>query len=385
MIIINKDNFVDVLSTCSEVAQKSPLQITEQTRLDFHKGHVDIAATDLTMLYRETISVENGEQKTILVDSRRLKDFVKNIPGESVFLDFEDNTLVLLSGGSAKYRIRYFNKLDDWPDEEKHENFNDMGSVQFNELKDIIDRCSWSMFVKDGTKERRGHVLSCLFNVDKNKLTFSSLYDSGSFLAYTEKDTELLDFNVKIRKDHVLWLGKRKLQDFDLQVFVTNKDVNQKIKFVSDDIEITFSTMECDFPLVEKVIEGVGGDTYTFNRDEIHGLISRATALKSSLVDICISDDGFFVSSFNDTDEYEEKTAGFDRDNINVYVCMNPDVLKKIISAISCTEFNMFFNRENVNESAKMMETPYNSGVFMFKDEDFKFLAMPIMPNHRAV
>jgi DNA polymerase III subunit beta len=111
---VSRDDLVAQLAVVSRAAStRSAVQVLAGILLRAEGGKLDLAATDMEISLRTSLSGEVGAEGAVVVPGRLLVDIARSLPGDEVSLEHRSGEgIVEIISGSASYRVHTYNAED---------------------------------------------------------------------------------------------------------------------------------------------------------------------------------------------------------------------------------------------------------------------------------
>jgi DNA polymerase-3 subunit beta len=348
---------------------KSSLQILSNFRLSYNNSKLEISATDLDHFIRVFSSVEGSGSFEITVNARKLFEIVRELPEGLVYLDLNENVLIIRSemGFSCKIAGADVRDFPGFPEEGNYPSI----SISSLVLKDIITKGSFAS-AKD---ESRAVLCGVFFEVNQNKIGMVST--DGHRLGYSfYNDSFPIDtlFNCVISPKSLLNLSR---------IFDTKN--NEKVSVKVNEKYIVFSTqnltmysklLEGPYPDYLKVIPKNNPKKAVIDRNQLQIAVKRVSVLsnqKTHLVKFSFTNNKLEIVVINRDiggEAREEMVVGYDYDNHTIgfnsqYLLEILDIVKseKIIIEMNtqisaCLIFPKYKEDEKVNSDDLFLIMP---------------------------
>jgi DNA polymerase III subunit beta len=113
-ITVSKDEFVQALGVVSRaVSTRTSVQILSGILLEASGGELRVAATDMELSLRATISAQTDGDGSIVLPGKTLVDIARLLPADDVSIEHKPTeSVVHLTAGSASYTLHTYNPED---------------------------------------------------------------------------------------------------------------------------------------------------------------------------------------------------------------------------------------------------------------------------------
>jgi DNA polymerase-3 subunit beta len=111
---VPRDAFADRVSTVARaLSTRASVLVLGGLRLQAADGSLELAATDMELSLRATVSADVAGGGTVVVPGRLLLDIARALPDQEVTLEhLPDESVLLITSGSASYRIHTYSAED---------------------------------------------------------------------------------------------------------------------------------------------------------------------------------------------------------------------------------------------------------------------------------
>lgn len=287
-MIIVKSLFQEKLSTASrfiftKISNASSLQ---GGMLKFSKNKIEIITTNLSDFFYTSLKVETDLEKTIIVDIKKIVEFLSFLPSGKVILELAEKTLSLSLGKS----IGSFNLISakDFPEPPLIEgNQHSVKKVFFEKIIPLV------LFAASNDEMRP--VLTGIKFSSKNSQRYIAATDGFRLSLIIEKNTENLPDI--ILSAHILSEIVH-LKTKQSEIVITFSEKEKIVVFKIGDDMIYSRLIEGDFPPFEKVIPSSHEIRVVLNREEMIKNIKSAAVFARELSNIVVFEikkDGLYL------------------------------------------------------------------------------------------
>lgn len=162
----NKDIFLEAVLTTSKAASaKSTIPALEGILMELKDNELSLTGYNLEIGIKTSITVENGEDGSIVINAKRLCEIVRKMPSGSLDIIIEDNRSALIKSGRTKMSIMCMG-ADEYPQVPQANVENGFAMLQ-KTLKSMIIQTKYACAVSDTKPVFTG----CLFEIQDNVLS----------------------------------------------------------------------------------------------------------------------------------------------------------------------------------------------------------------------
>src|SRR3954467_11847112 len=113
-ITCRRDELVQRLGVVSRaVSTRATVQILSGILLRLRDGEVELAATDMELSLRTSVSAQVEGDGSVVVPGKRLTDLARLLPSDEVEIEHRpDESVVHITSGSASYTLHTYNAED---------------------------------------------------------------------------------------------------------------------------------------------------------------------------------------------------------------------------------------------------------------------------------
>jgi len=288
MFTLQKNIFQQKLSLASHfcLARTSSIPSLQGGMLKITKNKLEIITTNLNEFFYTNIKISTDEERTIIVDIKKIVEFLNFLPYEKINLNIDEKKITIESDKTRASFVLIPNT--DFPPLPKIE------GTETQLTKDFVkEKLSLVLFA--AAKDETRPILTGINFLSKEKQNQIVATDGFrlSLISYEGGD----DFSSMIISAAVLSEVLRLTQgDKELKILFSHE--KKIVKLTVDDIDIYSRIIEGDFPPFEKVIPTDYKTRIILNREEFLRSIKMVAVFArdySNVVVFDIKKDGFYL------------------------------------------------------------------------------------------
>lgn len=282
---IEKDLILEALQRVqSIVGQRTALPILSNVLLEADNGLLTITTTDTEVSVQTSVTADVIESGSTTLPSRRFFSICRELPNFQIEIEVSASDVASIKSGAANFKLEGLSKDDFPPMPSFEESFS--YTLRQGVLKDILQKTSYAA----STDESRAVLNGSLMAFRDNKLTVVST--DGRRLALVEQELDIPD-------------------EAELDIVVPTKTINELIKTLSDEGEVTIKTsatqvafeftnmfvisklIDGTYPNYRQVIPSQCEERIAIDRDMLAGAVRRVSLMlddQASSVKLTISE-----------------------------------------------------------------------------------------------
>ena len=273
---IQKKNFFEIIQKAYPIIpSKSSLQILLNFKLIFHPDNIEVIATDLDHTIKLKTPINGDGEHEITVNAKKLFEIVRELHEGELTIAFDENVLIIESGGSFSCRISGADTRD-FPPFPELDNFNQL-DISVTNLKDMIIKSSFAV----SRDEARACLCGVLWIVDKDKTgmvatdghRLGSSFYNGSF-NQNERISSIVSPKSLL---HLVRILDVENQDTAIDISIGEK----YIEFRNDTLTLCSKLIEGPYPDYEKVIPKNNPKNAEIERGNLLEAVRRVSVLSN--------------------------------------------------------------------------------------------------------
>jgi DNA polymerase-3 subunit beta len=342
--VIKKDLLQTNLGKIQGIAErKSTIPILANTLISEEKNKISIIATDLEIGVKEITEATEIEKGEICVPARKFYDIIRELPGEQIEVQKQENFWVSIKGGKTEFNLPGLDpkEFPTFPSTEGTRYFN----VDAQLLAEMIEKTVFAASSEESRFNLNGIYIEKV-TTDK-KDYFRMVATDGHRLSMIEKElTTTFEKGIIISRRGLTEL-KKILGDIEKEIAVSLEGNN--CIFKTDRTIVVIRLLEGEYPDYHQVIPGVNEKQVVIDRREFIGALRRALVIAS--------EKGEGVKFFIQEETMEIKTGGPDVGNVHeeikvlytgkpIEVTFNARYLLDVLNNIDTEKITMNLNEE---------------------------------------
>lgn len=294
--IMKSDLYELIQKAYPVVPLKSSLQILSNFKISFSEGKIEISATDLDhsiVVFHQAIS---NVSKDITVNAKKLFEIVRELPEGDVFLDVDENILIIESkkGFTCKIAGANSNDFPEFPVVESDISF----KIDVLPLKEMIIKSSFAVS-KD---ESRTCLCGILWNIESRSTgmvatdghRLGSSFISGNYNVQ-EKTSMIVAPKTLL---HII----RILESSDATSSITVEKDEKYVLFTNEKIKICSKLIDGPYPDYDKAIPKNNPKKAIVEKGQLLEAVKRVSVLsnqKTHLIKCILNKEEVEISVFN--------------------------------------------------------------------------------------
>jgi len=273
---IQKRKFYEIIQKAYPIIpSKSSLQILLNFKLVFNHENLEIIATDLDHSIKVRTAIKGSGKQEITVNAKKLFEIVRELHDSELTIDFDENVLIIESGGSFSCKISWADTRD-FPPFPEIESISSI-DLPIQQLKEMILKSSFAVS-KD---ESRACLCGVLWEVKKNRIGMVATdgHRLGSSF-YTDKfDVDNSDSFIVSPKS-LLHL----VRIFDVENQEGYINIQRGEKYVvlhNEDFKLCTKLIDGPYPDYEKVIPKNNPKKAKLNKTDLLDAVRRVSVLSN--------------------------------------------------------------------------------------------------------
>ncbi len=299
---VQRNTFLEgIQKTLSIVEKKTTMPILNNILIRAGDNKIKIVATDREIGLVADYDAEVMSEGNITVSARKLHEMIREIQGDVVQFEVNENHRVTVTSEKIIYRIPGL-PADDFPSVVDERSEVDFFSLKGELLKVLIQRTSFAMSGDEMRKNLNGVFFETIEDDGKNRLRMTAT--DGHRLAMATVDTGEAAF-LKLEKGIIIprkGLGeiKRIIEDAPEEVFFGVRPGMCVIK--TDGTMLRVSLVDAEYPDYRRVVPSEKGIPVKFEKNAILHALRRMSVISSerySGVIISLADGKMVLESTN--------------------------------------------------------------------------------------
>lgn len=278
---IQREFFLEgIQKTLSIVEKKTTMPILNNVLIRAEKNKITIVATDREIGLVAGYEAEILDKGDVTVSARKLYEMIREIEGDTVQFEANENHRVTLTSQKIIYKIPGL-PADDFPSVTDDRNELNFYKIKGQLIERLIRKTSFAMSADEMRKNLNGVFFETIDDGGKNKLRM--IATDGHRLAMANVDTEGTPFP-QMEKGVIIprkGLGeiRRLIEDAPEEIFL---GVRQGMCIIrTDSTMLRVSLVDADYPDYKRVIPTEKGVLVQFDKDTILHALRRMSVISS--------------------------------------------------------------------------------------------------------
>ena len=278
---IQREFFLEgIQKTLSIVEKKTTMPILNNVLIRAEKNKITIVATDREIGLVADYEAEILDKGDVTVSARKLYEMIREIEGDTVQFEANENHRVTLTSQKIIYKIPGL-PADDFPSVTDDRNELNFYKIKGQLIERLIRKTSFAMSADEMRKNLNGVFFETIDDGGKNKLRM--IATDGHRLAMANVDTEGTPFP-QMEKGVIIprkGLGeiRRLIEDAPEEIFL---GVRQGMCIIrTDSTMLRVSLVDADYPDYKRVIPTEKGVLVQFDKDAILHALRRMSVISS--------------------------------------------------------------------------------------------------------
>jgi len=278
---IQRESFLEgIQKTLSIVEKKTTMPILNNVLIRAEKNKITIVATDREIGLVADYEAEILDKGDVTVSARKLYEMIREIEGDTVQFEANENHRVTLTSQKIIYKIPGL-PADDFPSVTDDRNELNFYKIKGQLIERLIRKTSFAMSADEMRKNLNGVFFETIDDGGKNKLRM--IATDGHRLAMANVDTEGTPFP-QMEKGVIIprkGLGeiRRLIEDAPEEIFI---GVRQGMCIIrTDSTMLRVSLVDADYPDYKRVIPTEKGVLVQFDKDAILHALRRMSVISS--------------------------------------------------------------------------------------------------------
>lgn len=321
-IKVQKQTMINALQKVqSVVPANSTISILSNVMLEAQSDSLKVCATDLDLNVQVIVDAKVEAKGSTTTDAKRLFSIFREIGGDEVSLEVEDNNQTKLRSGSSYFKLNGMSSEDfpQMPEIESDHSYAVEGGV----FKEMLQKT----FYAASTDETRMSLNGVLMSFKAGKLTVVAT--DGRRLALVEQEIE---FPASAEADLILppKAVAELIRTLDGDGMLKIKLQENQVSFEFANIVIVSKLIDDTYPNYEQVIPESSENRVSIEREMLLGSVRRAALLtteQSNSVKLCFSENSLEIVT--ETPEVGEanETLAVKYTGPNIAIAFNPAFL----------------------------------------------------------
>ena len=359
-VTCSRDELVQKLAIISRaVSTRTTVLVLGGVLLRAEGGELHLAATDMELSLRTSLSAQVDAEGSIVVPGRMLVDLVRLLPDEDVEIEHRaEEGVVRIESGAYSSRLHTYN-VEDFPrlpDVEAIGSF----AVDKDALLDTVGRVSRSA----SRDESRPVLTGILARFEGGKLIMAATDSYRLSVKEAALEGEAPDLEAIIPARALAEVSRVGQSADSLELGVHENQV----VFVADDVTLTTRRIEGQFPNYRQLLPETFEHTVVLPRSEALDVVRRVAVMaqRNSPLRLRFAEGELTISAqTQDVGEAKESLpVGFSGDPLEIG--FNPEFLREGIESVTSDEVQL------------KLISPLRPGLLTAEDDDFWYLIMPI-------
>lgn len=273
---IQQKNLFDIVQKAIQfVPSKTSLQILVNFKLIFTPDRLEILATDLDHSIKLDTDIKGDKEHEIVINARKFFEIIKELHDDELTIDFDNNVLIIESGGSFSCKVACTDARD-FPDFPEIEDYTKI-VLSKKDLQNMIFKSSFAVSKDDARECLRG----VLWEVERNKTGMVSTdgHRLGSSFYKKEFDLDVEIASILSQKTLLHIAGMFISEDLDTDIEVQFGE--KYVVFKDESFTICSKLINGPYPDYEKVIPSNNTKKATINRYILIEAVRRVSVLSS--------------------------------------------------------------------------------------------------------
>ena len=359
-VVCARDELVQRLAVVSRaLSTRSSVQILSGILLRAENGELRLAATDMEVSLRASLSAEIDGEGSVVVPGRLLVDLARLLPESDVVIEHRaEESVVHVTCGSASYTLHTYN-ADDFPrlpDVDAVATF----SVDREALLETIARVARSA----SRDESRPVLTGILARFETGKLVMAATDSYRLSVKETPLETKGAELEAIVPARALQELSRVAQSGDEIQVGVHENQV----VFLADGVVLTSRRIDGQFPNYKQLLPETFEHELTLPRTELLDVVRRAAVMaqRNSPLRLRFAEGELTVSAQTQEvgEAHESMPAGFTGDPLEIG--FNADFLREGLESVDADEVKL------------RLISPLRPGLISDENDDFWYLIMPI-------
>ena len=359
-VTCSRDELVQKLAIVSRaVSTRTTVLVLGGVLLRAEGGELHLAATDMELSLRTSLSAQVDAEGSSVVPGRMLVDLVRLLPDEDVEIEHRaEEGVVRIESGAYSSRLHTYN-VEDFPrlpDVEAIGSF----AVDKDALLDTVGRVSRSA----SRDESRPVLTGILARFEGGKLIMAATDSYRLSVKEAALEGEAPDLEAIIPARALAEVSRVGQSADSLELGVHENQV----VFVADDVTLTTRRIEGQFPNYRQLLPETFEHTVVLPRSEALDVVRRVAVMaqRNSPLRLRFAEGELTISAqTQDVGEAKESLpVGFSGDPLEIG--FNPEFLREGIESVTSDEVQL------------KLISPLRPGLLTAEDDDFWYLIMPI-------
>lgn len=346
------------------ISSKSTLPLLKCVLFDAKNNNLTLVGNDGELGIETKINCNVQEEGKIAIDGKLLFGMIKNIPGEELKIENDNNFIMTLTSENLKYKIQCYDGVDflSIADIDRE---NNLKVSQLN-LKNAINKTIFSIAQNNNDIKLTGE----LFRIKDNKIYIRSI--DGNRISQV-----VIDYESK--------------EELSAELIIPGKSLQELSKILEDEeetkVDIYYLSKYCMFEfnntrVITRLIEGKYYDvekalnigieiTVKIDRKELLNSLERSMLLvaeEKKPITLNIFDKNMILSINTSVGSMDEE-INIEKDGNDLIISLNPKFLIDSLKAIDDDEINIYLTN---NKSPVVIKN---------EEESYIYLIMPINMN----
>ena len=361
-IICNKSKLIEGINIALKaVPTKSTMAILECIVLEAGEGKIRFISNDLELRIETIIEGQIKEEGSVAIHAKVFSEIIRKLPSDEVTIHTDDNYMVTISGGKAKFHIsaKSTEEFPYLPDILKNQS---IVISQFT-LKDMIRQTVFSISDNENTKIMTGE----LFEVKGNQLKLVSLDGHRISIRRVFLKESYDDISVIIPGKTLIEISKilnGGMED-EVKIYITDKHA----LFEFEDTVVLTRLIEGEYYKIDKMLSSDYETKLVVNKREMFDCIDRTTLLikesEKKPVIIDIKDDSMRFTMNSAIGSMDEEIS-INKEGKDILIGFNPRFLIDALRVIDDEEITIY------------MINPKAPCFIKDKEETYIYLILPV-------
>jgi DNA polymerase III subunit beta len=359
-ISVRRDEFVQRLSVVSRaVSTRATVQILSGILLRPAGGELELAATDMELSLRTTVSAQVEGDGAVVVPGRRLVDLAKLLPAEEVEIEHRpEESVVHVTAGSASYTLHTYN-AEDFPRLPELDSVSTF-SVEREALLETINRVARSA----SRDESRPVLTGILARFEAGKLVMAATDSYRLSVKETSLDGKLPELEAIIPARALQELARIAVAGDEVELGVHENQV----VFSADGVSMTTRRIDGQFPNYRQLLPEAFEHELALPRAELLDVVRRASVMieRTSPLQLRFAEGELTVTARTHEvgESKESMPAPYTGEPLEIG--FNADFLRDGLESVTGDEVRV------------KLINPLRPAVLQGESDDFTYLVMPI-------
>ena len=337
-VICNQSELVNSLGIALRaVSSKTSMPILECFLLEAKDNALVITANDMELGIETSILCRVDNPGRVAVNAKILYDIIRKLPEDIVFVEVDDDSVIYITCGKAKFKIAGL-PGNDFPPLPVYEKVNGVKISQFT-LKELISKTIFAVSVNEVDQIRTGEC----FEISGNKLRVIALDGHRAAVRNIEMREEYENNTAVIPGKTLLEIGK--ILSGNIEDEVNLYFMKSQVVFEMNHTVVLSRLIDGRFYNLNPMLNSGHTTKLTVNKKEFADCIDRASLLVKESerrpVIIDIKDGVMAVNMKSSLGTLDDEISVFKEGN-DITIGFNPKFITDVLRAIDDEEITLY-------------------------------------------